>query len=291
MERQAFGIKALDEALGGGLLPGTLTVIAGATGAGKSQLGLLWAAAGLAKEGRRGVICDLTSRGDSQNHAGYAGRLVGWTLREFPLEAGLSFDQAWDPCWSPGDYFRPIERPGRRVTRADLTADEWHEWQAELARILRASTGFFYQHFSRGCRRVVFDGLEPATVFSESAQFILFEYLYHRVIHAESEWAAREWLRERFRQAQRQVEAHAYEHSRIGSLYLHTTEEVMLDELIARPLAQGDVFAGANTIIVMGRVRTEGVYGRALAILKHRGSQCGDEILPYRIVERGFEFE
>ncbi len=29
--------------LGGGLLPGTLTVLAGATGAGKTQLGLRWA--------------------------------------------------------------------------------------------------------------------------------------------------------------------------------------------------------------------------------------------------------
>ena len=33
--------------LGGGLLPGTLTVVAGATGVGKTQLGLHWANAGL----------------------------------------------------------------------------------------------------------------------------------------------------------------------------------------------------------------------------------------------------
>src|SRR5690242_6961215 len=37
--RQGFGIPTLDQHLGGGLIPGTLTVVAGATGAGKTQLG------------------------------------------------------------------------------------------------------------------------------------------------------------------------------------------------------------------------------------------------------------
>src|SRR5262245_4084682 len=69
--RQGFGIAELDRHLGGGLLPGTLTVLAGATGAGKTQLGLRWANEGLAAEGHRGILCDLTSRGDAQNHAGY----------------------------------------------------------------------------------------------------------------------------------------------------------------------------------------------------------------------------
>ncbi len=74
--RHAFGWEELDRALGGGLLPGTLTVVAGATGVGKTQLGLRWAQSGQNGEGRRGVICDLTSRGDSQNHAEYASRTV-----------------------------------------------------------------------------------------------------------------------------------------------------------------------------------------------------------------------
>ena len=54
--RHAFGIDALDRGLGGGLLPGSFTVIAGATGVGKTQLGLQWASAGLSDEGRRGVF-------------------------------------------------------------------------------------------------------------------------------------------------------------------------------------------------------------------------------------------
>lgn len=291
MERQSFGIDVLDRALGGGLAAGTLTVIAGATGAGKSQLGLVWGAAGAKSEGRRGIVCDLTSRGDAQNHQAYALRLGDWRLKEFPLADGLLFDQAWAPNPDLGDYLRPVDRPGRRVTKADLSADEWHEWQSDLARILRASAGFFYQHFAHGRRRVIFDGLEPTAHFSESVQFNLFEYLYHKVIHQDDEWAAREWLRERYRASIPQVEAHRYDHRAIGTLYLHTTEEVMLDDLIARPISQGDVFAGANTIIMMGRTKGVGRYGRALVVLKHRGSACGDDVLPYRITERGFEFE
>ena len=50
-------------------------------------------------------------------------------------------------------------------------------------------------------------------------------------------------------------------------------------------------FANANTIILMGRTRHDGRFGRALAIPKHRGSACGDEILPYRITEQGLVFD
>ena len=46
--RQSTGIPALDELLGGGLVPGTLTVVVGATGIGKTQLGIQYAHAGLA---------------------------------------------------------------------------------------------------------------------------------------------------------------------------------------------------------------------------------------------------
>src|SRR5262249_23062413 len=94
--RQAFGIEGLDGMLGGGLLPGTLTVLAGATGAGKTQLGLRWAEAGRAAEGRRGVICDLSSRGDAQNHAPYARDQFGWDLAEHVAEGPLDLGSIWD---------------------------------------------------------------------------------------------------------------------------------------------------------------------------------------------------
>src|SRR4051812_42920453 len=118
--RQVFGIEPLDDLLGGGLLPGTLTVLAGATGTGKTQLGLRWAESGLAGEGRRGVICDLTSRGDAQNHAGYARSQYGWELAESPVATTLDLEAAWDLARPIGEYFPPFVHAGRRVTRRDL---------------------------------------------------------------------------------------------------------------------------------------------------------------------------
>jgi KaiC/GvpD/RAD55 family RecA-like ATPase len=290
-DRLSFGIELLDRNLGGGLLPGTLTVIAGATGVGKTQLGLSWANAGIHAEGRRGVVCDLTCRGDSQSHFAYASRLFGWSLAEYQLSPTLDLDSAWDFSRPIGDYLNPVDRAGRRVTRADVDADTWHEWQSELARVLRCAAGFFYQHFVRGARRVIFDGIEPVERFSESIQVDFFEYVYRHVLRQEDEWAAREWFREQFRAQEQRVMAHRYPERAIGSLFIYTTPQVMMDELLAQPIGQGDVFSGANTIILMGRTNHDGRFGRALAIPKHRGSACGDEILPYRITLEGLVFE
>lgn len=289
--RQGFGVEALDALLGGGLLPGTLTVLAGATGVGKTQLGLRWCDHGLASEGRRGVVCDLTSRGDAQNHAGYAREQFGWEPVPFAADAPLDLDAVWDLGRPLGDYLHPFGRAGRRVTRRDLEPDEWHAWKSDLARVLRLSVSFFYQNFVRGARRVVVDGIEPTERFSESIQFEFFEYLYHHVLRKEDEWAARELFRERYKANEPRVLAHRYDHGAVGCLYLYTTPHVMLDALMAQPIGEGDIFSNANTVILMGRTREVGRQGRALYVAKHRGSACSDEIRPYRLTDRGLVFD
>lgn len=289
--RQSFGLGALDDLLGGGLLPGTLTVIAGATGAGKTQLGLTWADHGLDADGRRGVVCDLTSRGDAQNHAGYAQSLFDWAMHEYPSEGNVDLARVWDLDGEFGDYFHPFARAGRRVTRRDLDPDDWHAWKSDMARVLRKSVEFFYGQFVRGARRVVVDGIEPTERFSESIQFEFFEYLYHQVLRKEDEWAARELFREQYRANADRVAAHPYDHRRIGCLYLYTTPHVMLDDLLTLPINEGDIFSNANTIILLGRTKETGRLGRALYIPKHRGSACSDAIHPYRITDRGLDFE
>ncbi len=137
----------------------------------------------------------------------------------------------------------------------------------------------------------MFDGLEPAERFSESIQFEFFEYVYHHVLRQDDEWAAREWFRERYRAQAEMVMRHRYDHRSIGCLYLYTTPHVMLEDLMAQPISTGDIFANANTIILMGRVRESGRIGRALFVAKHRGSACGDTILPYAITDAGLVFE
>ena len=57
--RVSTGHGRLDEMLGGGLLPGTLTVIYGATGIGKTHLGLSFCDHGARADGARGTMVFL----------------------------------------------------------------------------------------------------------------------------------------------------------------------------------------------------------------------------------------
>ena len=104
------------------------------------------------------------------------------------------------PC---GDYLHVFDQHGRRVTRADLDFDAWHDWQAELARRLNASIAFFYGNFVRGVRRAVVDGIEPVDRPSDSIQFELFEYIYHQILRKDAEWVARDLFREHYRAERR----------------------------------------------------------------------------------------
>lgn len=289
MERQSTGIERLDDLLGGGLLPGTLSVVVGATGIGKTQLGLQFAHAGLKQEGRSGVLFDCAARGDSQNHRQYAGRMFGWDLQEAASDRQPLLDGFFQRVegQSPGDYLHVFDYHGRRVTQRDLEFDEWREWQAELNAKLRAAIAFLYGNFVRGCRRVVVDGVEPSDRPGESIQLNLFEYVYHQVIRKDPEWVARDLFREKYRENAAAAAAHVYAPERIGCVLVLTSAEALLDELIARPLSEGDALSNANTLIYMGKVREGSKIGRALYVAKHRGSACSEEIVPYKIESDG----
>ena len=226
--RQKFGYDRLDSLLGGGLLPGTLTVIAGATGAGKTQLGLAWGHEGLKSEGRLGSIMDLTSRGDSQNHAGYLADRYGIDLSVFDGTVPHDLSEVFrdEQLW--GDYFHPFYRAGKRVTKNDLDPDDWHNWKVELGRTLRLAGFYLYGSMIRGSRRIVVDGVEPTDKFSESIQFEFFEYVYHQILRREHDWAARELLREQFLKNAPLVADRAYDHKDVGCLYLHRLADFLL---------------------------------------------------------------
>jgi KaiC/GvpD/RAD55 family RecA-like ATPase len=289
--RQSTGIPALDDLLGGGLVPGTLTVVAGATGIGKTQLGLQIANAGAAQEGRRGVIFDCTARGDSQSHADYARRMFDWQMAEFDASAAVNFHEDFETSRLWADYLHVFDYRGRRVTRRDLEWEDWREWQAELNSRLRAAIAFLYGHFLRGGRRVVIDGFEPVDRPGESIQFNLLEYVYQQVVRKDPEWVARDLLREHFREFSELAAQHIYPTSEIGCVLMYTSREIMLDELISRPLDEGDALSNANTIIYLGKIRDGNRIGRALYVAKHRGSACEERIVEYTIDDAGLKLQ
>jgi KaiC protein len=311
MTRQSTGVPGLDELLGGGLIPGTLTVVVGATGIGKTQLGLQFAQAGAGQENHHGVIFDCSSRGDSQSHAEYARRMFDWRLAA--LDAGQQVDvegffrrvgsahhdspdreesaAVGEAHPTPGDYLHIFDYHGRRVTRRDLDWEDWQNWQAELNSRLRTAIAFLYGNFVRGVRRVVIDGIEPADRPGESIQFNLFEYIYHQIIRKDPEWVARDLFREAYRRHAEEAARHLYDPRQIGCLLLYTSREAMLDELISRPLDEGDVLSNANTLLYMGKIRDGQRISRGLYIAKHRGSACDERVVEYRIGERGLTID
>jgi hypothetical protein len=276
------------------------------------------------------VIFDCAARGDSQSHSEYARRMFDWPLvavdagRQVDVERffeATSADVHGRDQWSRpaedlsddqpsrsvqatptetqrrtlvaamGDYLHLFDYRGRRVTRRDLDWDAWGDWQAELNSRLRAAIAFLYGNFVRGVRRVVVDGIEPADVPGDSIQFHLLEYVYHQIVRKDPQWVARDLFREAYRRHADEVSRHLYDPAQIGCLVLCTSHETMLDDLISRPLAEGDVLSNANTLIYMGKVRESDRIGRALYVAKHRGSACEERIVPYRIDDRGLSID
>ncbi|GIW95360.1 MAG: recombinase RecA [Pirellulaceae bacterium] len=286
--RLASGVPGLDEHLGGGYLPGTLIAVVGATGIGKTQLGLHFVH-GVTCAEPPGVILDLTARGDSQNHVQYAKRMFGQDLGRADGEAILARQLFERP--PGGRYIHAFSYSGRRVTRDAVDWEQWHQWQAEINRRLSTVSAFLYGHFVHGVRRAVFDGIEPVERASESIQHYLLEYVYHQVVRKESDWVARDILRQDFLQCQELVRRHAYPAGRITCMALITSKESYLEDLVRRPLEEGDLLSNAATLIYMGKVRDGSRLRRALYIAKHRGSACSDEWLFYCIGEGGLFLE
>jgi hypothetical protein len=186
--RQSTGIARLDQALGGGLIPGTLTVVMGATGIGKTQLGVSYCHAGTTQEGESGIIFDLTTRGDSQNQLEYAERMCSWTMRQRQLIDRIDPAIVWDRDAIRSDYLHVFHRGGRRVTIGDMEPEQWQEFKADLMRRLDQTIAFFYGNFVHGVRRAVIDGVEPTEKAADSFQFHLFDYIYHQILRKDHDW-------------------------------------------------------------------------------------------------------
>jgi RecA/RadA recombinase len=290
--RVSTGLERLDSMLGGGLLPGTLTVVYGATGIGKTHLGLGFAHRGAEVDGAPGLLFDMNARGDSQQHHHYAERLYDWSLGQWTH----SVTPMADP-FPPAEQMRAFycgtypwigKLRDYQVATPDGTEFDWN-WKSEYNHALYTVRPFVYFHFGAGTRRVVVDGIEPMDVPSDYIQPYLFDDLYRKVIHRDGETLGMEiclpvWRYREF------IDAHRYDHAAVTTVLLVTTEETQLEHLIARKVAAGDIGAVANSIVVMGSERVGNRIGRFLCVVKHRGSAMSDEIAEYRVSERGITF-
>ena len=290
--RVSTGLPKLDAMLGGGLLPGTLAVAYGATGIGKTHLGLTFANHGLAADGARGVVLDMNGRGDSQQHDVYAARLFRWPLAPWTHTVTPMSDPYPPPGQMAAFYSNALPWVGRVRDYQVPTPDggfefDWN-WKAMYNHALYTVRPFFYFHFAAGTRRVVVDGVEPMDAPADSIQCFMFDELYRKTIHRDAETLGIEiclpvWAHRAF------IDAHRYDHNGITTLLLVTTEETRLEDLLARKVATGDVGATANTILVMGSERVGTRLARMLCVVKHRGSAMSDEIVEYRVGANGIE--
>ncbi|HEX5105484.1 MAG TPA: recombinase RecA, partial [Pirellulaceae bacterium] len=104
-------------------------------------------------------------------------------------------------------------------------------------------------------------------------------------------WVARDLFREHYRRYAEEAARHVYDPAAIGCVLLYTSHATMLDDLISRPLDEGDVLSNANTLIYMGKIREGDRIGRGLYIAKHRGSACDERIVAYRIDDGGVRID
>jgi RecA/RadA recombinase len=290
--RVSTGLGKLDDMLGGGLLPGTLAVVYGATGIGKTHLGLIFAHHGRGADGAPGLLFDMNARGDSQLHHAYAERLFDWRLGRWTHTVTPMAEPMPPAEQMAAFYCDGLPWVGKlreyQVPTPDGLEFDWN-WKAQYNHAMYTVRPFVYFHLAAGSRRVAVDGIEPMDVPADYLQPYLFGDLYRKVIHRDAEILGMEiclpvWKHRAF------IDAHRYDHEQVTTLLLVTTEETQLDHLVARKVAAGDIGAVANTILVMGSERVGARLARFLAVVKHRGSAMSDEIVEYRVTEEGLRF-
>ena len=177
--------------LGGGLLPGTLTVVYGATGIGKTHLGLAFGHHGVRADGAAGIVFDMNVRGDSQQHHAYAVRLHQWDLKRW-THSVLPMAHPYPPTEQmEAFYCDALPWVGKlrdyQVATSDGLEFDWN-WKAQYNQTLYAVRPFVYFHLGAGSRRIVVDGKEDgAGVYTDCTQIQLLDVPFATQAEAEEE--------------------------------------------------------------------------------------------------------
>ena len=233
----------------------------------------------------------MNARIDPQSHADYAQRMFAWTLKAVDASRRPELDRVFAADFSPGDYLHVFDRAGRRVTRQDLNFDAWHNWQAELAAKLETTIAFFYANLLRGVRARR-GRRHRAGRTSQRIDSVRVVRIHLSSNPAEGRrLGGADLLRENFRAEADAVAAHRYDWRDVACVLLYTSHETLLDALIARPLADGELLANANTLILMGKIQNGAKLARGLLVAKHRGSAASDDIATFKITDAGLAID
>ncbi len=114
-KRVTTGVKGLDDMLGGGFLPGSMVLVRGAPGAGKTSLALQFLINGAAKHNEPGLLISFEEFPSSLYRDAEA---LGWNLKE--LEASGKLHLMFT---SPEVFLASLETPDSRLNQLILEAD------------------------------------------------------------------------------------------------------------------------------------------------------------------------
>ncbi len=114
-KRATTGIKGLDEMLGGGLLPGSMVLVRGAPGTGKTSLSLQFLIHGAVKHNEPGLFISFEEFPISLYRDAEA---LGWDLRELEESGKLHL-----MFTSPEVFMASLESPDSRMNQLILDAN------------------------------------------------------------------------------------------------------------------------------------------------------------------------
>lgn len=337
MSRKSSGLQGLDEALGGGFLSGKKVIVYGATGVGKSILGVTFAHKGISEESHPGLILDISKGVDEQSQLEYAKQFFGWLLKDWKnLNPNIKPEDFVSFAYRTGsldDFTETSEKIGRRYSG--------HGYSEEVG------TSFLRYHLPKS-KRIVIDGSEPYETAKDSGTITSVREFFHGLdsfrfalifrdlgkfpIDNEEYWNSttdegtiaeyvqtgegnyvfgknkpggpydREldskrfiWDRHTLKPKgpnEANVRKDLIAPNDIVSMFLQTTQERDIFNLINRGIEPGSLDAEVSTVIAMGYfpVTAENpIQRRGLAILKHRGSNYNPTVLEYKIGDSGIQ--
>ena len=114
-KRVSTGIKGLDEMLGGGFLPGSMVLVRGAPGTGKTLMALQFLVHGATKHNESGLLISFEEFPASLYRDAEA---LGWNLKE--LESSRKLYQMFT---SPEVFLADLQSPDGRLNRLILDAN------------------------------------------------------------------------------------------------------------------------------------------------------------------------